>query len=245
MVRQWQELFFEALFRDRPVRQPGLRRRGRRTSASRHCTSIAPPTWRPHLTGPARGRRTGPLHVAIDTAANVSRWRRRNRQRRDARSGRRARRDATPTKDATHALPAHSPCAAPRRVARVLGTAERRGFSSRASVGWRNHTDGDRWHPRMTVEGHRTGGLQQQLVKLFTTAPAAAGAAMRIDRSARDGDSVRRRWPSPDGRFCSPAPPVTASDVLAAGGCAAPQPDDAALRRTLRLLAVENLQRTG
>ncbi len=51
-------------------------------------------------------------------------------------------------------------------LARVLGTAERRGFRP-LSVDGEAQPDGDRWHLRMTVEGERTGeGLQQQLGKL-------------------------------------------------------------------------------
>lgn len=51
-------------------------------------------------------------------------------------------------------------------LARVLGTAERRGFRP-LSVDGEAQPDGDRWHLRMTVEGEREGnGLQQQLAKL-------------------------------------------------------------------------------
>ena len=52
-------------------------------------------------------------------------------------------------------------------LARVLGTAERRGFQP-LSVDGEAHDDGDRWHLRMTVEGTREPeGLQQQLAKLY------------------------------------------------------------------------------
>ena len=52
-------------------------------------------------------------------------------------------------------------------LARVLGTAERRGFQP-VSVDGEAHDDGDRWHLRMTVEGTREPeGLQQQLAKLY------------------------------------------------------------------------------
>ena len=51
-------------------------------------------------------------------------------------------------------------------LARVLGTAERRGFRPLSVDGEAQH-DGDRWHLSMTVEGDRAGdGLQQQLAKL-------------------------------------------------------------------------------
>ena len=51
-------------------------------------------------------------------------------------------------------------------LARVLGTAERRGFQP-LSVDGEAHDDGDRWHLRMTVEGAREPeGLQLQLAKL-------------------------------------------------------------------------------
>ena len=51
-------------------------------------------------------------------------------------------------------------------LARVLGTAERRGFRP-LSVDGEAQPDGDRWHLSMTVEGERAGaGLQQQLAKL-------------------------------------------------------------------------------
>ena len=52
-------------------------------------------------------------------------------------------------------------------LARVLGTAERRGFQP-ISVDGEAQPDGDRWHLRMTVEGERTPeSLQQQLAKLY------------------------------------------------------------------------------
>ena len=51
-------------------------------------------------------------------------------------------------------------------LARVLGTAERRGFQP-LSVDGEAHDDGDRWHLRMTVEGERSdASLQQQLAKM-------------------------------------------------------------------------------
>ena len=51
-------------------------------------------------------------------------------------------------------------------LARVLGTAERRGFQP-LSVDGEAQADGDRWHLRMTVEGQReAAGLQAQLAKL-------------------------------------------------------------------------------
>jgi acetolactate synthase II small subunit len=51
-------------------------------------------------------------------------------------------------------------------LARVLGTAERRGFTP-LSVDGEAQPDGDRWHLRMTVEGERCErSLQQQLSKL-------------------------------------------------------------------------------
>ena len=51
-------------------------------------------------------------------------------------------------------------------LARVLGTAERRGFRP-LSVDGEAQPDGDRWYLSMTVEGERAGdGLQQQLAKL-------------------------------------------------------------------------------
>jgi acetolactate synthase II small subunit len=49
---------------------------------------------------------------------------------------------------------------------RVLGTAERRGFTP-LSVDGEAQPDGDRWHLRMTVEGERGEHvLQQQLSRL-------------------------------------------------------------------------------
>ncbi len=49
----------------------------------------------------------------------------------------------------------------------ILGTTERRGFQP-IRVEGEAHTDGDRWHLRMTVEGQREPeGLQQQLAKLY------------------------------------------------------------------------------
>lgn len=52
-------------------------------------------------------------------------------------------------------------------LARVLGTAERRGFRP-LSVDGEAQTDGDRWYVRMTVEGERSDeSLQHQLVKLY------------------------------------------------------------------------------
>ncbi len=52
-------------------------------------------------------------------------------------------------------------------LARVLGTAERRGFRP-LSVDGETQTDGDRWHLRMTVEGERSDeSLQNQLAKLY------------------------------------------------------------------------------
>ena len=51
-------------------------------------------------------------------------------------------------------------------LARVLGTAERRGFRP-LSVDGETQSDGDRWHLRMTVEGERSDeSLQNQLAKL-------------------------------------------------------------------------------
>jgi acetolactate synthase II small subunit len=51
-------------------------------------------------------------------------------------------------------------------LARVLGTAERRGFRP-LSVDGETQADGDRWHLRMTVEGERSDeSLQNQLAKL-------------------------------------------------------------------------------
>lgn len=52
-------------------------------------------------------------------------------------------------------------------LARVLGTAERRGFRP-LSVDGETQADGDRWHLRMTVEGERSDeSLQNQLAKLY------------------------------------------------------------------------------
>ena len=52
-------------------------------------------------------------------------------------------------------------------LSRVLGTAERRGFTP-LSVDGEAQPDGDRWHLRMTVEGDRSDeSLQQQLSKLY------------------------------------------------------------------------------
>ncbi len=52
-------------------------------------------------------------------------------------------------------------------LARVLGTAERRGFRPLAVDG-EAQPDGDRWYLRMTVEGERSDeSLQQQLAKLY------------------------------------------------------------------------------
>jgi acetolactate synthase II small subunit len=52
-------------------------------------------------------------------------------------------------------------------LARVLGTAERRGFRP-LSVDGETQPDGDRWHLRMTVEGERSDeSLQNQLAKLY------------------------------------------------------------------------------
>ena len=52
-------------------------------------------------------------------------------------------------------------------LARVLGTAERRGFQP-VSVDGEAQPDGDRWHLRMTVEGDRPAeSLQSQLEKLY------------------------------------------------------------------------------
>ena len=51
-------------------------------------------------------------------------------------------------------------------LARVLGTAERRGFRP-LSVDGEAQPDGDRWYLRMTVEGERSDeSLQHQLAKL-------------------------------------------------------------------------------
>lgn len=52
-------------------------------------------------------------------------------------------------------------------LARVLGTAERRGFRP-LSVDGEAQPDGDRWYLRMTVEGERSDeSLQNQLAKLY------------------------------------------------------------------------------
>lgn len=52
-------------------------------------------------------------------------------------------------------------------LARVLGTAERRGFRPLAVDG-EAQPDGDRWYLRMTVEGERSDeSLQNQLAKLY------------------------------------------------------------------------------
>ena len=52
-------------------------------------------------------------------------------------------------------------------LARVLGTAERRGFQP-VSVDGETQPDGDRWHLRMTVEGEREpDNLRNQLAKLY------------------------------------------------------------------------------
>jgi len=52
-------------------------------------------------------------------------------------------------------------------LARVLGTAERRGFRP-LSVDGEAQSDGDRWHLRMTVEGDRSDeALKVQLAKLY------------------------------------------------------------------------------
>lgn len=52
-------------------------------------------------------------------------------------------------------------------IVRILGTTERRGFQP-IRVEGEAHTDGDRWHLRMTVEGSREPeGLQHQLEKLY------------------------------------------------------------------------------
>jgi acetolactate synthase II small subunit len=57
-------------------------------------------------------------------------------------------------------------------LARVLGTAERRGFRPLAVEGGivpeSSRPDGDRWHLQMTVEGERPAdNLHEQLVKLY------------------------------------------------------------------------------
>ena len=52
-------------------------------------------------------------------------------------------------------------------LARVLGTAERRGFRPVAVEG-ETRPDGDRWHLQMTVEGERPAEtLHAQLAKLY------------------------------------------------------------------------------
>ncbi len=52
-------------------------------------------------------------------------------------------------------------------LARVLGTAERRGFQP-VSVDGEAQDDGDRWHLRMTVEGSREPeSLRHQLAGLY------------------------------------------------------------------------------
>lgn len=52
-------------------------------------------------------------------------------------------------------------------LARVIGTAERRGFQP-VSVDGETQADGERWYLRLTVEGERSGeGLQAQLAKLY------------------------------------------------------------------------------
>lgn len=52
-------------------------------------------------------------------------------------------------------------------LARVLGTAERRGFQP-VSVDGEANDDGDRWYLRMTVEGARAPeGLRHQLAGLY------------------------------------------------------------------------------
>lgn len=57
-------------------------------------------------------------------------------------------------------------------LARVLGTAERRGFRPLAVEGGihskSGRTEDDRWHLRMTVEGERAAdNLHEQLAKLY------------------------------------------------------------------------------
>ena len=52
-------------------------------------------------------------------------------------------------------------------LARVLGTAERRGFTP-VSVDGDAHADGDRWYLRLAVESDRPAeALQAQLEKLY------------------------------------------------------------------------------
>lgn len=52
-------------------------------------------------------------------------------------------------------------------LARVIGTAERRGFKP-VSVDGETQTDGDRWHLRLAVESERPAeSLQLQLEKLY------------------------------------------------------------------------------
>ncbi len=52
-------------------------------------------------------------------------------------------------------------------LARVIGTAERRGFQP-LSVDGETQSDGDRWHLQLTVEGDPSGAsLQQQIAKLY------------------------------------------------------------------------------
>lgn len=52
-------------------------------------------------------------------------------------------------------------------LARVIGTAERRGFKP-VSVDGETQADGDRWHLRLSVEGERPAEtLQAQLEKLY------------------------------------------------------------------------------
>jgi len=52
-------------------------------------------------------------------------------------------------------------------LARVIGTAERRGFKP-VSVDGETQTDGDRWHLRLAVESERPAdALMTQLEKLY------------------------------------------------------------------------------
>lgn len=52
-------------------------------------------------------------------------------------------------------------------LARVLGTAERRGYQT-VGIDGEAQCEGDRWHLRLTVEGDRPGeALQAQLAKLY------------------------------------------------------------------------------